>query len=202
MCSHVCAYAKFNWLSHVHTFSSSAANPKSGPCGTTPASKTVRLENLLFDGDDDVPGHVTTVRRGVRAVFGMEVTPHLYISGPGERTLSPHTDPYDTVILQTVGHKEWTTCVPQLRPKQQQQQVFPPGQEHVADTNNTGTRTDEHFSDAELCQLHEAKTKNVNGCTAYSERDLAKMACQTFELHEGDLLYMPKGVVHFAQTAS
>jgi ribosomal protein L16 Arg81 hydroxylase len=134
----------------------------------------------------------------------MEVTPHLYISGPGERTLSPHTDPYDTVILQTVGHKEWTTCIPQLGTTRQQLNPLASGG-HAADTN--GTATDEggagdSFSDAELCQLHEAKTKNAKGCTAYSERDLAKMACQTFELQEGDLLYMPKGVVHFAQTVS
>lgn len=39
--------------------------------------------------------------------FNLPVTVHAYLSGKGDMALAPHTDPYDTFILQLSGSKTW-----------------------------------------------------------------------------------------------
>ena len=89
--------------------------------------------------------------------------------------------PDDVFVLQLSGSKTWTTCTP--RP--------------------TALAPDlSLYSSADRCQLHEMLIKRQAGCTAYSDADLARMDCSTFELAAGDTLYLPKGVVHFARTGA
>jgi len=92
--------------------------------------------------------------------------------------VQPHTDPYDVLIVQTHGHKHWTICTPQP----------------VAARNLT------NCSDACKAQLQEQEIHHAQGCTSYRARDLRKMSCEQVLLEVGDVLYMPKGIVHMAQT--
>jgi len=56
------------------------------------------------------------------------------------------------------------------------------------------------MTDAYKAQLQEIARHNIQGCTSYQKRDLAKMDCQQVTLHPGDVLYMPKGIIHYATT--
>ena len=48
--------------------------------------------------------------------------------------------------------------------------------------------------------MQEIVRHNIQGCTSYVKRDLAKMDCQQVTLHPSDVLYMPKGIIHYATT--
>jgi ribosomal protein L16 Arg81 hydroxylase len=48
--------------------------------------------------------------------------------------------------------------------------------------------------------MQEIARHNIQGCTSYTKRDLDKMDCQQVTLRPGDVLYMPKGIVHYATT--
>ena len=48
--------------------------------------------------------------------------------------------------------------------------------------------------------MQEIARHNIQGCTSYKKHDLAEMACQHVTLQRGDVLYMPKGIVHYATT--
>ena len=58
------------------------------------------------------------------------------------------------------------------------------------------------MSDAQRCLLQELARGNIKGCTSYSVDDVEALVCEDFTMAPGDVLYMPKGVVHYAQTAS
>jgi hypothetical protein len=94
---------------------------------------------------------------------------------PHRGYLQPHTDPYDVFVIQVSGQKDWTICTPQ-----------PDGSDGL--------------SDAYKAQMQEIARHNIQGCTSYTKRDLSKMDCQQSTLHAGDVLYMPKGIVHYAST--
>ena len=73
------------------------------------------------------------------------------------------------------GEKDWTICTPQP-------------------DNSDG------LSDAYKAQMQEIARHRIQGCTSYQTRDLGKMNCHHVTLHPGDVLYMPKGIVHYATT--
>ena len=139
-------------------------------------SVILRLEDLALPPEDPA----AKLLRAARHVFGLPATVHSYISSEGDQALNPHTDPYDTVLLQLSGAKEWTTCVPITK---------------AAIANETSRL----LSDADRCQLHEVRTDHARGCTAFTDGALRRMECQHFTLSSGDMLYMPKGVVHVAR---
>ena len=58
------------------------------------------------------------------------------------------------------------------------------------------------LSDAQRCLLQELARDNVEGCTTYSVDDTHALVCEDFTMGPGDVLYMPKGVVHYANTDS
>jgi hypothetical protein len=86
------------------------------------------------------------------------------------------------MVLQLQGSKEWTLCVP--RP----------------DAFLDGSDGGANYTEADLCQLQEMRLKRQEGCTSYSDADLARMTCRTLTMVAGDTLYLPKGVVHHART--
>jgi len=85
------------------------------------------------------------------------------------------------MVLQLQGSKDWTICVPQP-------DAF------MAGSNGA------NYTEADLCQLQEMRLKRQEGCTSYSDADLARMTCRTLTLAAGDTLYLPKGVIHHART--
>eukprot|EP00049_Salpingoeca_infusionum_P013542 m.252619 g.252619 ORF g.252619 m.252619 type:complete len:1013 (-) comp15473_c6_seq5:974-4012(-) len=107
-------------------------------------------------------------------ITGLPVTIHAYVSGPTDVALNPHTDNYDVLVYHAQHKKHWTACVP-------------PG-----DIGSSGLR----------CQAQEVAISKTNGCTAYTLASLAQLNCTSFDLHEGDVYQMPKGLIHVAQASS
>ena len=110
---------------------------------------------------------------------GMPSSAHLYASAAGAQVLQPHTDPYDVIVLQLAGTKQWHVCVPR--------------ENAAAEKSN--------LTDAQRCQLQELELDSVQGCTKYTAEETRSMRCENFTMAPGDFLYMPKGAVHYAHTA-
>lgn len=81
----------------------------------------------------------------------------------------------DTLILQLDGSKTWKTCVPK-----------PDGSAHL--------------SDSDKAALFAAQRNDVSGCTSFDESVLSQFECSTFVLTAGDVLYLPRGIVHVAHS--
>ena len=109
--------------------------------------------------------------------FGVSPGVNLYLSAPGSTVLAPHTDRYDVFVIQLWGSKAWKTCVP------------------VPDTEDA-----RGLDEAQLAELYEVRRATPDGCHEYVEQDLAAMDCTERTMGPGDVLYMPKGVVHMATT--
>eukprot|EP00040_Diaphanoeca_grandis_P036470 m.232598 g.232598 ORF g.232598 m.232598 type:complete len:780 (-) comp33624_c0_seq1:74-2413(-) len=101
---------------------------------------------------------------------------HGYYSAPGgAKALQAHTDPYDVLILQINGSKRWTICLPQ------------------AISNQT--------SSAERANKFAKDHANGQSCVTYTQDYLASNhACFNYSMQVGDLLYLPRNVIHFAET--
>ena len=52
------------------------------------------------------------LERALRDMTGIPVSIHMYVSAAGAKVLNPHTDPYDVMVFQIEGRKNWTACVP------------------------------------------------------------------------------------------
>ena len=151
------------------------------------AGLLVRFEDL-HDNAHVMP-NVRRLQGAVDSVFGTESTVHLYhATENASRALMPHTDPYDVIVMQLQGSKQWTTCVP--------------GAQTVAPTSDSADPADDgdmaSFTDAQLGQLQEIRRQRQQGCTSYTDENLRGMKCSTFTLNEGDTLYLPKGIIHYA----
>ena len=188
------------------------------------AGLLVRFEDMY---DPSFSDQVDALEQGVMDVFGTDSTIHLYhATQQGSRALQPHTDPYDVLVLQLQGSKVWTTCVPDAytqeegseegeeageggeevgkdkghadQPKQRQQQQHPELFTRPVDRNIKEADAIKQFSDAQLGQLQEIRRQTQQGCTSYTDENLRGMKCSTFTLNEGDTLYLPKGIIHYA----
>ena len=113
---------------------------------------------------------------------GIPASLHLYVSAAGARVLKPHTDPYDVLVWQLVGKKEWRACVPR--------------EEIALASYGEGA----NLTDAQRCLLQELAKENIVGCTSYTVNDTHSLVCEDFTMAPGDFLYMPKGVVRHAFT--
>ena len=162
------------------------------PDGVSAAEAASLLEAELMGGTSFVLAFekVSEQRRPMKwladALFAVTVIPasiHLYASAPGAQVLPPHTDPYDVLVWQLTGTKNWRACVPR---------------EELASRTFNVSRP---LSDSQRCLLQELVRGNIEGCNTYSVDDAAtSLSCEDFVMAPGDVLYMPKGVVHFAQT--
>ena len=186
----------------------------------------IRFESLKPDDGgndgDDVSRTVHMLQQGVMDVFGTDSTVHLYhATQPGSRALQPHTDPYDVLVLQLQGSKVWTTCVPDAYTQEEESEEGEEGGEgreergkgkdhadqpqqqprlftRPVDRNIKEADAIKQFSDAQLGQLQEIRRQAQQGCTGYTDENLRGMKCSTFTLNEGDTLYLPKGIIHYA----
>lgn len=114
--------------------------------------------------------------------FDLRTGIHIYTTGPqgGARGLNPHTDPYDVFILQLEGSKKWTVCTP------------------PAPRSYNGTA--DGLSSAEKAELHLQDQHKSGQCTFYTDESLKELDCSQFVLEAGDTYYMPKGLVHYAES--
>eukprot|EP00301_Raphidiophrys_heterophryoidea_P018915 c3907_g1_i1.p2 GENE.c3907_g1_i1~~c3907_g1_i1.p2 ORF type:complete len:160 (+),score=39.54 c3907_g1_i1:316-795(+) len=120
----------------------------------------------------------------------------MYVSATGVQVLRPHTDPYDVLVYQLTGSKHWRTCVPKIGIVEM---VRSAGRYHGS---NPPKWNIQELSDAQLCMLNELLHENVRGCNVYSVEEVDSLSCQNFEMLPGDVLYMPKGLVHYALTGN
>eukprot|EP00730_Choanoeca_flexa_P007844 TRINITY_DN12401_c0_g1_i6.p1 TRINITY_DN12401_c0_g1~~TRINITY_DN12401_c0_g1_i6.p1 ORF type:complete len:2361 (+),score=333.61 TRINITY_DN12401_c0_g1_i6:340-7422(+) len=118
-------------------------------------------------------GDSTPLTQAIASVFPTTVTMNAYITPPKSQALDPHTDRYDVFIIQLSGTKTWTTCVPQ-------------------------PEASDGMTDADKAQLAELQRESIDGCTSYTKRNLDNMTCDTLIMQPGNVLYMPKGIVHYA----
>lgn len=130
---------------------------------------------------------------------------HVYTTGPlkGARGLKPHTDPYDVFIVQLEGRKKWTVCTPV--PKL----INAAASEHVQPSTSAPpwTAADDvagstvpALSSAEKAELHLQDQHKSGQCTFYTDESLEELDCFEVMLEAGDTYYMPKGLVHYAES--
>ena len=120
--------------------------------------------------------------QGLFNLTGIPASVHLYCSAAGARVLKPHTDPYDVLVWQLSGKKAWRACVPR------------PG------IGSGAYASGANLTDAQRCLLQELSRDSIKGCTPYTVDDTHSLQCEEFTMAPGDVLYMPKGVVHYAVT--
>ena len=161
------------------------------PADVSPERAVTLLEQFLANGTSFVLAFekMSEVHRPFKwladalfAVTGIPASIHLYCSAHGAEVLGPHTDPYDVLVWQLQGSKSWRACVPK---------------------EELGLRTfnvSEPLSDAQRCLLQELVRDNIRGCTSYTVDDQKTLECEEFTMAPGDVIYMPKGVVHHALT--
>ncbi|EDQ87130.1 uncharacterized protein MONBRDRAFT_38147 [Monosiga brevicollis MX1] len=162
------------------------------------------------------------ISQQIQAHLGVVMSEHFYISPPGQRALSPHTDGGDVFVHQWAGSKLWTLCVPTapdcldctfadlaLRAELaksafQGLSSFPCGQAlwiKRARSRCLISKTLEYISWRWTVNhtFTLAWLSPPEGCTSYTDEQLAGMECRTLDLQENELLYVPRGVVHFAR---
>lgn len=125
-----------------------------------------------------LPAALQRAHASLEDVTGSSVGLNLYISAPEAVALPPHTDRYDVIVIQTTGAKRWRVCTPSP--------VFSNGSS-IADA-------------AQLLELHR---HSPLGCTTHAHAAAdPDLECNEHVMEPGDVLYLPKGVVHSAVTAS
>lgn len=104
---------------------------------------------------------------------------HLYMSSPGYAALDNHTDVTDIVVLQLDGAKEWLLCTE--KKEEEEDVLFAPLRATTASP----------FS------------RKLNACSKYERTEMDTMLdCQRTILHPGDVLFLPRRVVHSARALS
>eukprot|EP00750_Incisomonas_marina_P019621 INCI3595.3.p1 GENE.INCI3595.3~~INCI3595.3.p1 ORF type:complete len:721 (+),score=108.90 INCI3595.3:81-2243(+) len=175
--------------------------PESGPDATFEGLQRFLANgySFVFKFESLTREHAfSALERDLFNATGLPISVHLYVSARGQMVLEPHTDPYDVLVLQLQGQKHWHTCTPRQRVTSSaasQQSVV------IDDAASRGSIEWHTMSPAQRCMLRELQLDKVEGCTIYTVSDTdSSMDCHEFDMHTGDVLYMPKGVVHFAET--
>ena len=151
------------------------------------AGLLIRFEDFPLSPVNDL---VAALQDGVQAAFGTQSTIHTYLATQQDsRALMPHTDPYDVVVVQLHGTKHWTSCIP--APEQ-------PDAKHHEQQRGGEPQNHASLSPAQLGQLQEIRRERQQGCTAYLDDHLKGMRCSNFTLRQGDTMYLPKGIIHYA----
>eukprot|EP00041_Stephanoeca_diplocostata_P039833 m.1637960 g.1637960 ORF g.1637960 m.1637960 type:complete len:498 (-) comp26480_c0_seq1:54-1547(-) len=123
---------------------------------------------------------IDAVTREFESATNRYTTQHFYVSGPSSQALPAHADPYDVVVLQLGGKKRWKLCT------SHQHDEF----------MNTGNATG-YQSAVGMYPPWECHEDTQYSCSIH---DVTKMKCTDIVISAGDTLYIPRGVVHMAQT--
>lgn len=110
------------------------------------------------------------------SILGNGGTAHLYMSAPGTSALGNHTDTTDIVVLQLAGVKEWYLC-----------------------SDNSSSPDSAALRGAGGT----AFSRKLNACSTYDTSEMENSSlmgdCQRTTLHPGDVLFLPRRVVHSAR---
>ena len=125
------------------------------------------------------------LKQHVEDIVQLPVGINMYISSPNGVALPPHTDPYDVMVIGIAGIKEWQIC------------ETPTSSVHIRRCGATKTQ---HFTVADAAEADEISRKNPSGCSVFAD-EIARsdLRCTSIEIRSGDVLYIPKGVVHNAK---
>lgn len=109
-------------------------------------------------------------------------TLHLYVTGPEDhaRGFNPHTDPYDILIAQLSGRKQWTYCIP--RPEHGHAVFGGGGSSNDAGGSGQGStlvpgvpEAVPRATSAERSELHLQNMQRSERCTFYTTDDLTDL---------------------------
>lgn len=104
---------------------------------------------------------------------------HLYMSAPGSAALNNHTDITDIVVLQLDGAKEWLLCTPKEE------------KNLLADNMLRSDSGATEFS------------RKLDSCSTYESTEMDdNLDCEHTILFPGDVLFLPRRVVHSARALS
>jgi len=150
-----------------------------------------RLQEVLAENEQSVvlqsqehgalefSAEMTALKLELRELFQTDVSGNVYVSGSKATALPPHTDTTDTIVIQERGRKFWLFCVPHPDKLEGDSSVL---------------------TDADLAEIQEARIGKLKGCSNYEIDDMLNtMSCTNFTMSPGEVLYIPKGIVHQAR---
>ena len=133
-------------------------------------------DRLQLDSESD---GIVKLRDELQALLGLDVNVNMYLSAENAAALPPHTDRYDVFVVQLYGAKDWNVCPPASR------------------AATAG------LTEAEAAMELELAKQNPNGCSAHKNAAAdAGLECKAVKMTGGDVLYMPKGLVHEAKSVA
>jgi thiol-disulfide isomerase/thioredoxin len=122
-------------------------------------------------------------------VTGIPASVHLYGSAGGKQVLNPHTDPYDVLVWQLQGSKQWRACVPREEIGATWQEDEPEDEQEGEQASRAAVvRSGTTLSDAQRCLLQELSKANIGGCSPYSVDDVNTLRCDDFSMTAGDVI--------------
>ena len=124
---------------------------------------------------------LSKLHEDLSASLGFAIGINAYFSAPDATALTPHTDPYDVLVVQLQGHKRWKVCLA------------------TADS----TVAADSMTESDAAEVLELKKHNPLGCTRVEGAlEDPELACTEVAMGPGDVLYLPKGIVHTATTVN
>ena len=142
------------------------------------------------------------------AVSGLDTSVHLYVSGQrGSRAAPLHTDPYDVVVVQLNGTKDWQVCSPT---QANLPHLFAGGGGGDHAHGSDVAHLNELHTTARLIEDTDQAAKDVAAGTpgaaerfealkskvVFDTMDLRKMECANFTMTPGERMYLPWGTLH------
>ena len=123
------------------------------------------------------------ISKAVSEELNTPVTSHLYVKGPGVSALPLHSDSTDTFVYQLAGCNRWRICTP-----------------HAYPTN--GTKAPSESERAERLLIEHGGNPSFGGKWKGSSRVEDHTKCAYHTATEGDVIYLPRGVLHAAKAVS
>lgn len=148
-------------------------------------SVKLELEHLIGTSVPSIQHFAADVEKE----YHITTTQHVYVSGPNSQALPFHADPYDVLVLQLDGEKEWSVCP-------------------EAAAHGGGVGSIPHLGSSPLDSVGRAvSTADVPDMDPVDNMwglgaSAAGFGCMPVRLRRGDLLHIRQGVVHAARTTS
>ena len=115
--------------------------------------------------------------------LGQPLSMNIYMSGPSGSALKPHSDRYDVFIVQLAGAKDWELCF------------------FTSDLYKTDADWGNYNDAVRALELKQTAGLGALGALKNQQKDRrVGQRCRMITMKKGDILYMPKGVVHSART--